>query len=358
MKRMTAGVALGVVLMTTAACGGSEPAGGATTSGTSPLAEYLGGGGDLGGGGAGGLAMSSGSGGDTEQQQQVQELVVACMKAAGFEYLPYVPDVPDQQPVVEGDPDWAATYGYGITTIDAIGPDSSADPNTAITDAMSEAELAAYHEALFGSGGGMLATGPGGQVVAAAPVAGTGPGPADGASSPPPTDGAAASPGCFQQASAQVYGEPEPVDMQEFSPLFEALSKLQSAVEDDPRMVPLVTGWSDCMADAGHPGFSKVEDARNSIMSQWAALNGWDFTPTEGGGGSVTVEKADQDKELDPAKVAELRAAEIAVAVTDLGCRVNYQSAYEQVRTELEQQFVTEHKAELERYRDATSGGN
>ena len=108
-------------------------------------------------------------------------------------------------------------------------------------------------------------------------------------------------------------------------------------------MVPLVTGWSDCMADAGHPGFSKVDDARNSIMSQWAELNGWDFTPIEGGGGSVTVEKADQDNEPDPAKVAELRAAEIALAVTDLGCRANHQSVYDQVRTELEQQFVTEH---------------
>ena len=56
--------------------------------------------------------------------------------------------------------------------------------------------------------------------------------------------------------------------------------------------------------------------------------------------------------------MADLRSREIALAVADLGCRADYQSVADEVRTELEQQFVTEHKAELERYRDATSGGN
>ena len=111
MKRTLAGTAIGLllvttVLMTSAACGGSDPAGSATTGDTSPLAEYLGGGVNTGGGG---MSIAIGSAGDVEQQQLVQELVVACMKAAGFEYLPYVPTVPEQEPVVEGDPDWAAT---------------------------------------------------------------------------------------------------------------------------------------------------------------------------------------------------------------------------------------------------------
>jgi hypothetical protein len=160
------------------------------------------------------------------------------------------------------------------------------------------------------------------------------------------------------QASAQVYGEPDVVDMQEFSTLFDALSKLQTSVMADPRVVPLIAVWSDCMADAGHPGFTAVDDARNSIMSRWADLNGWQFTPGEGGGGSVSVSSADQVTEPDPAKVAELRTDEIALAVADLGCRKDHQAVYDQVRTELEQKFVDEHRSELERYRDATSGGN
>ena len=117
MKRAFAGAVCGVMLITTAACGGN-PEAATTGSSGSPLDEYLGGGGGLGGDGR---AISL-QGDDPEKQQQVQELVAACMKAAGFEYVPYVPTAPEQQPVLEGDLDWARTYGYGISTIDATAP--------------------------------------------------------------------------------------------------------------------------------------------------------------------------------------------------------------------------------------------
>jgi len=352
MKRAFAGAVCGVMLITTAACGG-KPEAATTGSSGSPLDEYLGGGGGLSGDGR----EISPQGDDPEKQQQVQELVAACMKAAGFEYVPYVPTAPEQQPVLEGDLDWARTYGYGISTIDMAAPDSSDDPNTAITAAMSQSELAAYQQALFGSSfqSTRVESGP----AAAAPRAGIAPpGSGTDGSTAPPTGDATSSPGSVPQASAQVYGEPDVVDMQEFDTLFEALGKLQTSVEDDPRVIPLVAAWSDCMADAGHPGFSKVDDARNSIMSRWADLNGWEFTPVEGGGGSVSVSRGDEVTEPDPAKVAEIRTDEIALAVIDQGCRQDHQAVYDQVRTELEQKFVNEHLSELERYRDAASGGN
>jgi hypothetical protein len=352
MKRAFAGAVCSVMLITTAACSGN-PNEATTGSSGSPLAEYLGDGGGL---STNGRAVSV-QGDDPDKQQQVQELIAACMKEAGFEYLPYVPTAPEPQPVLEGDLDWARTYGYGISTIDATAPDPSDDPNTAITAAMSESERAAYQRALFGTS--FQSTTSIGGAVAAAPPVGIAPpsGGADG-STVPPTGAAENSPGCVPQASAQVYGEPDVVDMQEFSTLFDALSKLQTSVMADPRVVPLIAVWSDCMADAGHPGFTAVDDARNSIMSRWADLNGWQFTPGEGGGGSVSVSSADQVTEPDPAKVAELRTDEIALAVADLGCRTDHQAVYDQVRTELEQKFVDEHRSELERYRDATSGGN
>ena len=56
--------------------------------------------------------------------------------------------------------------------------------------------------------------------------------------------------------------------------------------------------------------------------------------------------------------VAELREEEIALAVTDLGCRGDYQTVHDEVRVELEKQFVQDHLEELERYRDVTGGGN
>ena len=243
---------------------------------------------------------------DPEKQQQVQELVAACMKEAGFEYLPYVPTAPEPEPVLEGDLDWARTYGYGISTIDMAAPDPSDDPNTAITAAMSESERAAYQQALFGSSFQSTRSA-GGPVAAAPPVEIAPPGVSADGSTAPPTGDADSAPGCVPTASAQVYGEPDVVDMQEFDTLFEALGKLQTSVEQDPRVVPLVAAWSDCMADAGHPGFKAVDDARNSIMSRWADLNGWEFTPVEGGGGSVSVASGDEVTEPDPAKVAEIR---------------------------------------------------
>jgi hypothetical protein len=352
MKRALAGTMCGVMLIATAACGGN-PDGTATGSGGSPLAEYLGAGGGL---SSDGRAVSV-QGDDPEKQQQVQELIAACMKEAGFEYLPYVPTAPESQPVVEGDLDWASTYGYGISTIDTAAPDPSDDPNTAITAAMSESERAAYQLALFGSSFRSTSSSDG--VAVAAPPVDIAPpsGGADG-STAPATGAADGSAGCVPQASAQVYGEPDIVDMQEFSTLFDALGKLQTAIMQDPRIVPLVAAWSDCMADAGHPGLAAVDDARNSIMSRWADLNGWQFTPGDAGGGSVSVSAADAVTEPDPAKVAELRTDEIALAVADLGCRKDHQAVYDQVRTELEQKFVIDYLSELERYRDATSGGN
>jgi hypothetical protein len=351
MKRAFATTVCGVMLITTAACGGS-PETASTGSTDSPLAEYLGGGGGL----RNGTAVSL-QGDDPEKQQQVQELVAACMMEAGFEYLPYVPTAPEPEPVLEGDLDWARTYGYGISTIDMAAPDPSEDPNTAITAAMSESERAAYQQALFGSSFQSTRSA-GGPVAAAPPVEIPPPGDNADGSTAPPTGDADSAPGCIPTASSQVYGEPDVVDMQEFDTLFEALGKLQASVEQDPRVVPLVAAWSDCMADAGHPGFKAVDDARNSIMSRWADLNGWQFTPVEGGGGSVSVAGGDEVTEPDPAKVAEIRTDEIALAVIDLGCRQDHQATYDEVRTELEQKFVDEHRSELERYRDATSGGN
>lgn len=350
MKRVVAGTVCGILLLGAVACSGTDEAT-APTSVSNPLSEYLGS-----GGGFSSTGMSSSlAAGDDEQRQQVQDLVAVCMKDAGFEYLPFVPTAPAQQPVLEGDPDWAATYGYGISTVDAAMPDPADDPNTAITQAMSEAERAAYFEALFGSSPQM--TGPLVELSAAPPAGALPEGRPDNSSTPPVED-TDAIPGCFPQASAQVYGEPEVVDLQEFDALFEALRDLQASVAQDPRLTPLVTAWADCMADAGHPGWSGIDDARNSIMSRWADLNGWEFTPMDGSGGSVSVDGSDVVEEPDPAQVAELRTDEIALAVIDLGCRGDYQAVRQEVQAELEQEFVDQHLAELKRYRDATGGGN
>ena len=186
MKRTLSAAAVGVILLTSAACGGDSDDTATSSPQDSPLTEYLGGG----AGGGPGMSVSingSDNDADQEQQQRVQQLVVECMKEAGFEYLPYVPTFPEMQPMIEGDREWAATYGYGITTVDAPTPDSSDDPNTAITERMSDSERAAYDKALYGSGMTMSGSGGPGRLAVAGP-AGGGPVAAPGGAMPPSGD--------------------------------------------------------------------------------------------------------------------------------------------------------------------------
>jgi hypothetical protein len=54
-----------------------------------------------------------------------------------------------------------------------------------------------------------------------------------------------------------------------------------------------------------------------------------------------------------PAAVAEVRRYELALAQADFGCRPAYDAARRVVRDEMEGRFLDEHRAELERYREA-----
>jgi len=58
-------------------------------------------------------------------------------------------------------------------------------------------------------------------------------------------------------------------------------------------------------------------------------------------------------------EVTKFRSEEIALALADYDCRVKvgYDAALDNVRIEAETQFVEEHRAELEQYRDEMNGG-
>ena len=56
---------------------------------------------------------------------------------------------------------------------------------------------------------------------------------------------------------------------------------------------------------------------------------------------------------MDAQKLADLRKFEIELAKADQGCKAKvYDAPYKKAQFELEKEFVTEHKAELEAYRD------
>ena len=87
-------------------------------------------------------------------------------------------------------------------------------------------------------------------------------------------------------------------------------------------------------------------------MKKWAELNGWSFERTDDGGIGMSVSSVDDGeapKPLDPTKLAALRTEEIALALADVDCRKDYQVVHDQVRDEVEKQFLADHRAELER---------
>jgi hypothetical protein len=336
-----------VAILALAACGNDKaPVASDQHSDKSPLAEYMGEGFVSSSGGGGfKVAMRAGGGQqpteeDLAKQRKVEDATVACMKAAGFEYVAVPPEQNAKSKFADAfnlPPDkFAEQYGYGISTIDwsKAGADDT-NPNTKIRSGLSASAQKAYDKALNGPN----ATGNGAVVIQ---------GGGDGAST-----NAQADLGCRGKAVAQVYGErggPK-VDFTKFASLFKDIQALQKRIETDQRVVDATGAWSDCMADAGHAGLAKVEDPREQIQKKLDELTGT-TPPAKSGAGKTVIGPPSFDK-VDAAKLADLRKSEIELAVADQKCKAKgYDEVYKKVQYEFEQEFVDQNKAELEAYRD------
>jgi hypothetical protein len=284
---------------------------------------------------------------DVQRNREVEDRIVECMRAEGFEYIAQDPSV---DPTGLSDlnalpPDeFAAQYGYGITTIDreaAIDQAREADPNTAIFDGLSDAARRQYFEAENGA-------------TAAAAKFGE----------PAPSDAEAeARPGCRPQAEEAVFGSQEkpplPADLETVRREIEALD---DQVRSDPRVDAAAAAWSDCMTAAGHPELVHPDDVQPEIARRWWQLYGLELPDgllepgdDPGPGGirpGVPGPRAVDGQEPDPAALAELRQYEVDVAVADLGCRPAYDDVVREVRDEVERAFIEDHRAALEHFRD------
>src|SRR5690606_12082556 len=94
---------------------------------------------------------------------------------------------------------------------------------------------------------------------------------------------------------------------------------------------------SACMADAGFPGYTDLNSPQTDVAERARAVMGTAFDPSL----------------ADPDELAELQRFEIAIATADNACRAGYGEIYQQVRYDIEVQFVEQHRTELEQYRDA-----
>jgi len=260
---------------------------------------------------------------------QRQELISQCMREAGFDYIPHpapfgitgIRSGVDYQP---NDYYWVTQWGYGIvdspfgSTAQIIDMDgwNANNPNEELLAELSATERTAWRNALNGI----------------API--------------DSIDGAAVFPeemtraelGCSRWAANEVPFTAPGQDLlltDEFAPLLEALSQMNIELQNNPSVLAVEEDWSNCMADAGFPGFSAQWMAKSRIESELSAL------PVDQRSGTE--------------RAVALQEREISMALVDLACResTNFTDRQNAARLAAEEQFVADHRTELEAFRSA-----
>ncbi|TFD61593.1 hypothetical protein E3T39_06005 [Cryobacterium suzukii] len=251
------------------------------------------------------------------QQNEQEELVAACMAAEGFDYTPadasQYSGMASDSGEEYGTEKWVAENGYGMSQspeqLAAQQEESEAyvDPNQDYVMSLSEGEQAAYNEVLYG---------------------------------PQPTEEELAdgsyidsfeTKGCYGSASQEIFGD-QP-SQEDHAAVYDAMSLMYEDLQASPAIVKLDAEWASCMADAGYATFAKKADAQESIMDAQNAL----YEDQSGTAPDETI-------------LADLREKELVLAMADFTCAedVNYTEATTKVQFELEEQFITDHKSELD----------
>jgi len=260
-----------------------------------------------------------------------EELVAQCMLEAGFQYLPDLTNPLAGAPVAsafdevhEDDRDWVELYGFGMvsghrTVSGWTIYDVRDDPNQEYLDSLAESERAAFELALHGSA---YATTPNEDWIQS------------------DFDNVFANMGCFGQAQIQAQNESSLFlrNQDEFAPLFRALDEMYGEVARNPEMITLNQEWLGCMMTAGH----RTPDSTKGEMSARVFI-----IRSRQNAGIATLE--------DEAELADIQKQEIELALASLDCReaVDFRNREAAIMHDAETQFVYDHRAALEAYRDA-----
>ncbi|MFT4232229.1 MAG: hypothetical protein QM606_05565, partial [Leucobacter sp.] len=149
--------------------------------------------------------------------------------------------------------------------------------------------------------------------------------------------------GCNGAAQHQVRSESENAraayEDPEFTELFTAQSELygsllgESGRHED--IVELDEEWAACMEGLGYSEFGFPLEAHNVLAAEYDRLAG----SAEG-----------EEQEIDDSALDDFREREIAVATADRDCReqIQYDERTQQIRLALEQEFVDEHREQLD----------
>jgi hypothetical protein len=105
-------------------------------------------------------------------------------------------------------------------------------------------------------------------------------------------------------------------------------------------MAELDAEWATCMEDAGQGGHASPMEAQNSIHEEMNKVyENMDMS-----------EEATAPPEPDQAAMDALAEREVELALADLDCReeTDYRDRNAEITREVEQQFIDDHKAELD----------
>lgn len=275
---------------------------------------------------------------------KVEELTAACMAAQGFDYVPVPYGRPDAATIADpGDLEpgtlaYAEQFGYGLLTLTRLAPTENDQPdeNLERLRSMSPGELPAYTSALWGD------VEPDPDVEALGLEFLT----LAGESTDPDADV-----GCHGEAERPVDAGRAGLPTDRYAALSAEMAALDKAVPDDPRLADVNARWASCMADAGHEGLEHVGDGEATV---YKTLD--DRLVEELYGDPEGMTTAEADRVMNRVQT-EMAPFEVKLAVADVTCReeVGYPEELAEVTTELQTEFVAQHRAELDAWLAATT---
>jgi len=259
---------------------------------------------------------------------RVEEAIVVCMAAQGFEFARTGAQVDEVQQLQNEltQREWTAQFGYGISTsFDSIAQNQAADPNAEIVFGLSEGEREIWIETL--TGGGFA-------------------GPGD-------TSTPLEEQGCIGEALIETGGQEAIEGIETFSTAYE---EGEEALFDRAEMIEVVGAWSRCLSEAGFTGYAERNDPEDEISERFdtviapmsAALD--ELTEEEGQAliSGESLDLADLP-DLDLPALRELQSDEIELALADLDCyEAEVQAVYEPLRDAFENGLLTEYATEFE----------
>jgi len=278
------------------------------------------------------------SGGPDEQAQQLaarrneqETLIAACMKKNGFEYTPEVFDAASFERELGTSQDdldsvdWVGQYGYGNLetpagkTVDAdTSRDGTAahDPNDDFVESLTPSEQRAYDKTLHGQ------------------------------AADPEKDLHLVDDwqqmGCSGEARHTTGGGIDPLASNAGESIDLKITAFYDSYDSWAGLPDLNGAWASCMAEAGHPGYSKQGDAQTEIA------------------GKITAALDAAGAGNEPADAEDLLDEEREVALADLSCRqdTDFRATLHDITVKAQTLFIEDNRAELDAFAASLEQGS